>query len=149
MTFLYLPGNTNVNNTDSDAIAKRSATPFKFAFPGAFAISTVVNLYEDSWTTQQILMHGSGSIVSAVLQSGSAVTGGTITLQPTINGTPTSSQLDLVLNTTDTLRVSETVDVGTITFSASERLGARLTSNGSFANGSAPLMVILEVVFTD
>ena len=118
---------------------------FDFAFHGTFSPSqTNIEIYDSRGITKRQTVQYSSSIVSVVFQSGSAVTAGTITAKPTINGTPVSpANLDTVLNTTDTLTKYTTVAGSTSGFilTAGQQVGIVLTSDGTFANSGADLQI--------
>jgi hypothetical protein len=95
-------------------------------------------------------MPKAGSLVAIVLQLGSNVTTGSITIEPTINGTKvTPGDLDLVANVGSPNNVRASIAPGTsgFTFSAGGQIGIMATTTGDYAPSGNDTTVHLYFVF--
>ena len=133
--------------------ADRDMVPlaYKFIYQGGFPISqTDVELYEANGSLQRIVMPSNGSLVKATMQATSDRTAGTLTAEPTIDGTKvTENALDMVFDGSKANDDYAEVAPATtnLTFSAGEKIGVKLTSDGSWAPTDEDIEVTLYVVF--
>jgi hypothetical protein len=127
--------------------------PFKFCYKGGLPASqSDVEFYEAAGSFQRILMPSDGSIVKATLQSTSNRTAGTLTVEPTKNGTKfTGNDLDLVLDETTVNDAKSEVLPSTtgLTFAAGEKLGVKVTTDSSWAPNNSDLEITFFVVFNN
>lgn len=121
-------GSTALRFTDDDLTA--SATSQVLWAPG------------DTGLTESV-MPFSGSIVGIAVQCQNARTAGTATFKPTINGTE-SSTLSAVLNATNTQYAYGSQLARVENFAAGQRIGVKATTDGSWAAGVTP-SVLVEV----
>ena len=123
----------------------------KFVFFGGFAAGqTDVEVFDAEGVRQQVPMPSAGSIVKTALYSDSARTAGTLTAEPTIEGTKvTENGLDTTLDGTTTNDDVAEIAPGTanLTFTAGQKIGIMLTSDGSWANASGDIVIDVYVVF--
>ena len=140
---------SNVPLTSADR--DRIPVPVDFVYAGGFAASqTDVEVYEEAGIVQQKLMPSAGSIVKITYQSTDNRSAGTLTLEPTINGTKVvASDLDLVIDADPTNDAKAEVAPATtnLTFTAGQKLGIKATSDGTWVNNSGDLQITLYVVF--
>ena len=127
----------------------RVPVPVNFAYRGGFAASqTDVQVFEVSGALQQIVMPAAGSVVKSSIQLSASVSGGTLTAKPAKNGGAfAGTGLNLAITSGDYLYAETAVDTTGLTFSAGDKLGVLLTSNGAFAPTSADVQILLYVVF--
>jgi hypothetical protein len=122
-----------------------------FSYRGGFAASqNDVEIYEAAGSFQQVVMPSAGSIVKHTLQSSSARTAGSLTAEPTIDGTKvTASDLDLTIDDDPTNDAKAEVAPGTtnLTFTAGQKLGVKWTSDGDWAPVDSDIESRLYVVF--
>ena len=139
--------NPVMTNLDRDKVA----SPIKFRYSGGFPISqTDVEVYEAAGSFQRILMPSAGSIVKATLQSTADRTAGTLTAEPTLNGTKAvNDALDMVLDagTTNNDRAEVAPGTTNLTFAAGDQLGSKMTSDGSWAPVTSDIEITYWVVF--
>lgn len=140
---------TQATNDFQNADRVKVPVIYKFAFMGGFPASqTDVAIYEINGSFQQILMPAAGSIVKATMQGVSARTAGTLTGKPAINGVAAgSSALNMVFDGTTTNDDKAEAAAGVITFSAGDKIGLLLTSDGSWAPVNIDIEATLYVVF--
>lgn len=124
---------------------------FQFAFFGGFPVSqTDSEMFDSDGVRQNVPMPSAGSIVKMSLYSDEDRTAGTLTAEPSINATKsTSNDLDLVLDGSTVNDDVAEVAPGTtgLTFSSGDEIGVMLTSDGSWANASGEIKVDIYVVF--
>lgn len=87
----------------------------------------------------------SGSVVAVSIASNAARTGGTATVDVTINGTVTGLQAALDGTNTQYHYASQGPDADR--FSAGDRLGVKITTDGSWAPTTADVVVVVVVEF--
>src|SRR5688572_19747101 len=90
-----------------------------------------------------IVMPWPGAILGISVAVENARSGGTATVKPTKNGTE-STTLSAVINATNTqyAYATQEKDAGTADkFAAGDRIGAKITTDGSWAAGSTPSIV--------
>lgn len=85
-----------------------------------------------------------GSVVGIAIASNDARTGGTLTVDVTINGTATG--LQAVLNATNTTYHYATQLPETDTFSAGDRLGVDITTDAAWTPDGTPDIVVTVIV---
>ncbi len=84
-----------------------------------------------------------GSITGVVVRSAGARSAGTLTVEPTINGTGTG--LTAVLNASNTTAKATTQPACLDAFVAGDALGVKITTDGSWAPTTADITVLIEV----
>jgi hypothetical protein len=84
-----------------------------------------------------ITMPWAGTIVAISYQLSAAGTAGTLTVGPTVNGT---EQADPTLSVTTGTSGADTATRGAATFAAGDRIGAEITTNGSWDGTSSDLV---------
>lgn len=94
----------------------------------------------------EIPMVTAGSVVGIVVYSNAARSAGTLTVDVTINGTATGCQA--VLDGTNTQTDTGTQAVGTDTFTAGQRIGVKITTDGSWSPTTADIDVAVLVSLT-
>ena len=87
----------------------------------------------------------SGSVVAVSIASNAARTGGTATVDVTVNGTVTGLQAALDGTNTQYHYASQGADADR--FSAGDRLGVKITTDGSWAPTTADVVVVVVVEF--
>jgi len=126
-------------------------TPFTFQYLGGFAESqSNIEIYDATGVLQQLLLPSAGSIVKITYQSTDARSAGTLTVEPTLDGTAvTASDLDLTVDDDPANDAKAEVAPATtnLTFTAGQKIGVELTSDGTWANNSGDIVVTLYVVF--
>ena len=86
-----------------------------------------------------------GSVVAVSIASNAARTGGTATVDVTVNGTVTGLQAALDGTNTQYHYASQGADADR--FSAGDRLGVKITTDGSWAPTTADVVVVVVVEF--
>lgn len=139
--------NPPLTSSDRD----RLPTRISFVYRGGFAVSqTDVEFFSAGGAFQQVLMPSAGSMVKTTLQSSAARTAGTLTAEPTINGTKvTANDLDLTLDGSTTNDDKAEVAPGTtnLTFTAGQKVGVKVTSDEDWAPTTSDLEFCLYVIF--
>lgn len=140
--------NPPLTKADRDRVPVR----FDFAYYGGLAAAqTDVELYEGGMGIhQRVLLPSAGSIVKTTYQSTGARTAGTLTAEPTLDGTKvTENGLDLVIDDdpTNDAKAEVAPDTTNLTFTAGQKLGLMATTDASWANGSGDIVVSIYVVF--
>jgi len=110
----------------------------------ATSIAAVAQTLGEVAGMTEICVGRAGSVIGATASLSANITAGTLTLQPTINGTTCFS----AANATTTVRVvSGTQAKGTDTIAATDRIGLKLTTSANFAPTSLEgvFFVIVEV----
>jgi hypothetical protein len=87
-----------------------------------------------------ITMPWAGTIVGVSYQLSAAGSAGTLTIAPTVNGTVTT---DPALTVTTGTSGSDTAPRGVATFAAGDRIGAKITTDGSWNGTTADLVVTI------
>src|SRR5690349_6166330 len=123
-------------SVDSLPIGGATAHRFIDSNLAASLTSSAMAIPGDSALTQ-ITMPFSGSIVAISVACENARAAGTATFKPTINGTE-SSTLSAVLNGTNTQYAYGTQAAGIDSFAAGQRVGVKVTTDGSWAAGTTP-----------
>lgn len=90
-------------------------------------------------------MPDDGSAIGISVASNAARTGGTLTVDVTINGTVTG--LQAVLNAANTQYDQARQNRNADAFSAGDRLGVKITTDGSWAPETADIVVVVVVEF--
>ena len=125
--------------------------PVKYAYLGGIAISqTDTEAYEVNGVFQRIVMPFAGSIVRTTLQASAARSAGTLTAEPTINGTKAvANDLDLALDGTNAQKHYASVAPNTtnLKFVAGDELGVKLTTDGDWAPTTSDIEFTMFVVF--
>lgn len=85
-----------------------------------------------------------GSVTGIVVRSNEARTAGSLTVEPTINGTATG--LSAVLDATNTTVHTATQAAGRDTYPAGGEVGVKITTTGDWAPTSADIQVTVEVL---
>src|SRR3990172_12408333 len=122
--------------------SQRAMVPVVYSFAlwnGIGQSQTDKVIYDSPGIRSGIVMPKPGSIVATVLQSSSARTAGTCTMEPTINGSDVSgNDLDLTLDGTNPSKDYADVAPGTtgLTFVAGNELGAHLSTDPSWATAA-------------
>ena len=105
-------------------------------------------VYQSAGNFDGIVMPAAGSLVKATLQSVSARTAGTLTVEPTIDGTKAAnSALDLILDGTTTNDDTAEVAPATITFTSGQKIGAKVSTDASWAPTTSTFEYKLFFVF--
>ena len=130
------------------------ACPVDFVFMGSatqFAASrSEIEFFNAAGIVQQETQHKNGSIVGIKVQISSARTAGTLTVEPTIDGVKvTPTDLDVVINDVATIEAIGSIAPATTgyTFTSTQGLGVKVTSDASWAYGFGDIQVTLFVVF--
>jgi hypothetical protein len=87
----------------------------------------------------EVSMARPGSVIGVVVFSNDARTAGTLSVEPTIDGTPIG--LAAVLNGTNTITNTVTQRRGDATFAAGQRIGVKITTDGTWAPITADIDV--------
>ena len=90
-------------------------------------------------------MSAPGNIVGISISSNDARTAGTLTVKPTINGTE-STTLSAALNATDTQYAYAIQEFTKDNFLAGQRLGVKITTDGSWAPTTADIVVNMTIL---
>lgn len=138
------------HETRLDAIEGATAVVDRTLLRGWFqdnvaASQTAVVLALPSTRTEVPMVTG-GSVIGIVVYSNAARAAGTLTVDATINGTVTG--LQAVLDGTNTQTDTGTQAVGTDTFTAGQRIGVKITTDGSWAPTTADIDVAVLVSLT-
>jgi len=132
---------------DRDKLPQR----ISFAYFGGFAVSqTDVEFYDVEGVVQRVQPKAAGSIVGHTVQLESDRTAGTLTLEPTIDGTKvTPSDLDVTIDgtTPNDAHLEAAPDTSGLTFTASNKLGIKATSDASWAPTTATVRSDLHLVY--
>jgi hypothetical protein len=107
------------------------------------ATQTDVELLQGG-SNRGFIMPEDGSVVAIGVRTNDARTAGTLTVDPTVNGTKTG--LTAVLNATDTTYKTNRQDPGLDTFVAGDRISCVITTDGSWAPTTADIDVVVGVV---
>ena len=122
-----------------------------YSYFGGFAAGqTDIPIYESTGTVQQVTQKAAGSLVGIEVHLESNRTAGTLTIEPTINGTKvTPSDLDITIDGATVNNATAAATAGTtgLTFTINQRLGVAITSDGSWAPTNATIKVTLLVVY--
>lgn len=113
----------------------------------AAAAQTDAVLVLNAGVRTEVTMPRGGHVVGISIRSNAARSAGTLTVEPTINGTKVG--LQGVLNGTDTQTDTARQDPGVDTFTAGQRIGVKLTTDGSWAPTTADVDVAVEVILDD
>lgn len=105
--------------------------------------NVALELYGVTNHTERITTRA-GSVTGIVVWSNAARAAGTLTVEPTIDGTGTG--LTAVLDGTNTTMKVTTQATGLDTYTAGQRIGAIITTDGSWSPTSADIQVEVEVV---
>lgn len=136
-------------------LSDRDKMPQKISFcyfGGMPASQTDTEFYDEPGVVQRVLTKAAGSIVGIVAQLESNRTAGTMTIEPTVNGTKvTPSDLDLTINAGTPNDATAKVAPATtgLTFSAGDKLGVKVTTDSSWAPTTATIRIDLLVVYDD
>jgi len=106
--------------------------------------SAAMNLLGTSDNTE-VVMSAPGNIVGISISSNDARTAGTLTVKPTINGTE-STTLSAALNATDTQYAYAIQEFTKDNFLAGQRLGVKITTDGSWAPTTADIVVNMTIL---
>jgi hypothetical protein len=119
---------------------------FSFAQSNVVVSQTAVaiDVLGQAGNTEYVLPYD-GSVVGISVASNAARTTGTLTVDATINGSATG--LQAILNGSNTTYHSGTQGVNTDTFSAGNRLGVKLTTDGSWAPTTADIVVTVIIEY--
>lgn len=95
-----------------------------------------------------------GSIIAITATLGSNLSAGTFGISPTVGGTEVSSTSPLyrvsIASSSSSGYATADADSAGLTFTAGQLVGAKATTNGSFAcSGSADLLVVIYVIFNN
>lgn len=125
------------------------SVPLVFAYIGGIAISQTDTAVEDlSGTTDGLVMRKAGSIVGMSAVMGAGVAAGTLTIEPTLNGTDvTDASLDLTMTMGSPNDAYANAAPGVITFTAGQTVGVHLTTDGSFSPTNENIRVTVEVIY--
>lgn len=96
-----------------------------------------------SYWCNEYVMPWAGTIVAVSYQLSSAATAGTLTVGPTVNGT---EQADPTLSITTGTSGSDTALRGQATFTANQRIGAEITTDGDWDGTASDLAVTVWVM---
>lgn len=158
--FIQLNGSGSIRGLDP-AIAATYAMTYgqravggrttKFRYVTLTAGMSSVQLFSVDDLVQYELAIRNGSLTGISLALPLARTAGSVTIEPTINGTPvTSSLLDLTINTnTDFARANVSPGTTNLTFTAEQKLGIQATTSADFApvGAGSGAVVTLEFVY--
>lgn len=89
---------------------------------------------------------GAGSIVAIAVQSNAARSAGTLTVDATIDGAVTGFQA--ILNGTNTTTKVTTQEAGITTHTSGQKLGVKITTDGSWAPTTADITVSVTVRYS-
>lgn len=118
--------------------------PLVFSQPNATANQTAVALLVGSGgdaALTEIPAPRAGSVVGISIRSEGARTGGTCTVDVTVGGVATG--LQAVLDATNTQQDEATQEKDTDTFALGDRVGVDVTTDGTWAAGATPSIVVL------
>lgn len=93
----------------------------------------------------EVVMAEDGYVMGISVASNDARTGGTLTVDATVNGTAQSIQA--ILDSTNTTYHYSSVDRQTKTFSKGDRIGVDITTNASWAPTTADIIVNVFITF--
>jgi len=130
-------------------IARGQLVPFMFTQDAVADVQSAVamNIVEVAavvLTATEYQIPFEFEIVAVSLVSDSARTGGTLTVDPTINGTVTG--LTAQLNATDTLRAYKRQARGSDSGAAGARVGCKLTTAGTWTPATADIVVVVWIL---
>lgn len=117
--------------------------PFDFTQENVAASQSAVALVIPGTVLTEYVMPFAGSVVAITVASNEARSAGTLTVDATINGTVTG--LQAVLDDDPTTYAYGTQAKDTDAFSAGDRLGVKITTDGDWAPTTADIMVTVEV----
>lgn len=105
-----------------------------------------LNVFDGGGATPRdyVLPVRAGSITGVVVRTSTGRTAGTLTVEPTVNAAGTG--LTAVLNGTNTITKATTQAAGSDTFVAGDKLGVRITTDGTWAPTTDDIEVYIEVV---
>lgn len=146
----FLTDQRNYHDGAYDELARRlneitASTSFGFFQDNVAAGQSSVAL-SNGMSTRGYCAQVSGSVVSITVKSNAARTAGTLTVEPTINGTGVG--ITAVLDGTNTTSHFTPQDAGLDTFVAGDNLGAIITTTGAWAPTTADIDVAVGVVYT-
>lgn len=134
-------------------LANRTYTmsPISFVWRGGIPINqTDVEMYDVAGAFQQVLMAKAFSIVAITVQSSADRTAGSIVFEPTINGTKlVPAGLDITFDAGLANNGYAVVAAGTAGYVgvATDKIGVKVTTDGTWAPVTSDIEVILYVVF--
>ena len=146
-----ISGLSAVNQPISSSGRSQMPRAIDYAYFGGIAAGqTDVDVYESTGTTQEVTQKAAGSLVGIEVHLESDRTAGTLTIEPTINGTKvTSAVLDITIDNSTVNNATAATAPGTanLTFTSGQRLGVAITSDGSWAPTNATIKITLLVVY--
>ena len=123
---------------------------FAFSQENVAANQTDVQLV--GFTARGWCARNAGSIIGVAGTINDALTGGTLTLEPTITdrdtGVVTATGLTTVIDSTNTRTNASRQDAGTDLFDAGDIIGLRITTTAAFAPTTADLDAAVGVVYS-
>lgn len=148
--YAFLTDQRNYHDGAYDELARRlnevtASVALGFFQDNAAAGQSSVAL-SNGMTTRGYCAAVAGSVVSVTVKSNAARSAGTLTIEPTINGTGVG--ITAVLDATNTTSHFTTQDAGLDTFAAGDNIGAIITTDGSWAPTTADIDVAVGVAYT-
>jgi len=135
-------GGINVGNDISAAGGFKQGYSFYQSSVAASQTNIQIDILGLSGNTE-ILLPYAGSVLAIAVASNDARTAGTLTVDATINGTATG--LQAVLDASNTTYHCATQAKDSDTFSAGDRLGVEITTDGSWAPTTANIVVSVTI----
>ncbi|NIT59330.1 MAG: hypothetical protein GWN00_24840 [Aliifodinibius sp.] len=120
------------------------AQPYQFWQQNVAASQSAVAINASISTNSEYTMELDGSVIGIAIASNAARTAGTLTVDATVNGTATS--LQAILDGSNTTYHYATQLPEADTFSAGDRLGVDITTDGSWTPTTADIVVTVIVL---
>lgn len=133
--------------TAKDDIRTSSTLLHQWTQDNVAAAQTEVALTLNGGVRTEITMPRPGHIVGISIRSNAARSAGSLSVEPTLDGFVAG--LAAVLDATDTQTATARQDPGIDTFTAGQRIGVKLSSDGSWAPTTADVDVAVEVILDD
>lgn len=125
-------------------ISKGQLVPFKFMQDAVAASQTNVQLeHENAQLVLELAMPFAGEVVGVSYDLSAAGSAGSLAIGPTVDGT---EDADGTITITTETSGYKRIPRGKIPFAAGQKLGAELTTDGSWNGTTADLVVVLWVL---